>query len=63
MYRLAYLMYFRLIDNIHAPYEFSVTCLIQLFGIYRGGWFLDEQIGWHTLLLRQFISPEVLNHE
>ena len=46
---IAYLIYFRLIEEVGAPSALTVTFLIPMFGIFWGYWFLDEVIGWHTL--------------
>lgn len=47
---VAYVMYFRLIDNLGAPSALSVGYLIPLWGVFWGWLFLDETIGWNTLL-------------
>jgi len=46
----AYLLYFRLIDDVGATRALSVTFLIPVFGVLWGTLFLDEAIGWHTVL-------------
>lgn len=46
---IAYLLYFRLIEDIGAAPALTVTFLIPLFGTGFGWLFLDEAIGWHTL--------------
>lgn len=46
---VAYLIYFRLIDDIGAAPALTVTFLIPLFGTFFGWVFLDEAVGWHTL--------------
>lgn len=46
---VAYLLYFRLIEDIGAAPALTVTFLIPLFGTVFGWLFLDEAIGWHTL--------------
>ncbi len=46
---VAYLLYFRLIDDIGAAPALTVTFLIPLFGTAFGWLFLDEAVGWHTL--------------
>lgn len=46
---VAYLLYFRLIDDIGAAPALTVTFLIPLFGTFFGWLFLDEAVGWHTL--------------
>ena len=47
---VAYLLYFRLIEDIGAAPALTVTFLIPLFGTLFGWLFLDEPVGWHTLL-------------
>ena len=46
---VAYLLYFRLIEDIGAAPALTVTFLIPLFGSFFGWLILDEAIGWHTL--------------
>ena len=46
----AYLLYFRLIDDVGPTRALSVTFLIPVFGVFWGALFLDEAVGWHTLL-------------
>lgn len=46
---VAYLLYFRLIDEIGAVSALTVTYLIPVFGVLFGHIFLDEAVGWHTL--------------
>lgn len=46
---IAYLLYFRLIEDIGAAPALTVTFLIPLFGSFFGWLILDEAIGWHTL--------------
>ncbi len=46
---IAYLLYFRLIEDLGAAPALTVTFLIPLFGTGFGWFFLDEAIGWHTL--------------
>jgi drug/metabolite transporter (DMT)-like permease len=46
---VAYLLYFRLIEDIGAAPALTVTFLIPLFGTFFGWLVLDEAIGWHTL--------------
>ncbi len=46
---IAYLLYFRLIEDLGAAQALTVTFLIPLFGTGFGWFFLDEAIGWHTL--------------
>ncbi|WP_261875593.1 DMT family transporter [Vibrio rarus] len=52
---LAYLLYFRLIEDIGPPSALSVTFLIPLFGILWGYLFLDEQVGWNTAFGALFV--------
>ncbi|MCF8198665.1 MAG: DMT family transporter [Sulfuritalea sp.] len=47
---IAYLLYFRLIVDLGAASALTVTFLIPLFGILWGRLFLDEVIGWHTVV-------------
>jgi drug/metabolite transporter (DMT)-like permease len=46
----AYLLYFRLIDDVGPTRALSVTFLIPVFGVLWGTLFLGEAVGWHTLL-------------
>lgn len=46
---IAYLLYFRLIEDLGAPSALTVTFLIPMFGVFWGHLFLDEVIGWYTL--------------
>ncbi|MGI9045294.1 MAG: DMT family transporter [Burkholderiales bacterium] len=46
---IAYLLYFRLIENVGATSALTVTFLIPVFGVLWGTVFLGEQPGWHTL--------------
>lgn len=46
---VAYLLYFRLIEDIGAAPALTVTFLIPLFGTFFGWLILDEAVGWHTL--------------
>jgi len=46
---VAYLLYFRLIEDIGATPALTVTFLIPVFGVLWGAIFLDEAVGWHTL--------------
>lgn len=52
---LAYLLYFRLIEDIGAASALSVTFLVPLFGIVWGNVFLDEPVGWNTVLGAVFV--------
>lgn len=47
---VAYLLYFHLIADIGAAPALTVTFLIPVFGILWGALFLNEQVGWHTLV-------------
>ncbi|WP_428603747.1 DMT family transporter [Sedimenticola sp.] len=46
---IAYLLYFRLIQDLGAPSALTVTFLIPMFGVFWGHLFLDEVVGWYTL--------------
>lgn len=46
---VAYLLYFRLIQDIGASSALTVTFLVPVFGVLWGFLILDEQVGWHTL--------------
>ncbi len=46
---VAYLLYFRLIDELGPAPALTVTFLIPLFGVLWGSVFLGEPVGWHTL--------------
>lgn len=76
---MAYLLYFKLIEDVGAASALSVTFLIPVFGILWGYLFLDESIGWHTIVgsmlviwgtvlvtgfsLRAVLKPKVVAHE
>ena len=47
---VAYLLYFRLIQDLGAPSALTVTFLIPVFGVLWGHLVLDEAIGWSTFL-------------
>lgn len=47
---VAYPMYFRLIADVGVAPALTVSYLIPVFGIFLGVVFLDETIGWHTLI-------------
>lgn len=47
---LAYVLYFRLIDDIGPASALSVTFLVPVFGILWGHLFLGEPVGWNTLI-------------
>lgn len=46
---VAYLLYFRLVQDLGATPTLTVTFLIPVFGVLWGHLFLAEVIGWHTL--------------
>ena len=46
---IAYLMYFRLIQDVGPTKALSVTFLIPVFGVLWGALFLNEAIGWDKL--------------
>ncbi len=46
---VAYMLYFRLVQDLGATPTLTVTFLIPVFGVLWGHLFLDEIIGWHTL--------------
>jgi len=47
---IAYLLYFKLIRDEGATSALTVTFLIPIFGVLWGYLFLNEVIGWHTVL-------------
>ena len=47
---VAYLIYFRLIQDMGPISALSVTFLIPVFGIWWGVLFLEEQIDWSTII-------------
>jgi drug/metabolite transporter (DMT)-like permease len=47
---VAYLIFFKLLADIGAPSTLTVTFLIPIFGVMWGVIFLDEVVGWHTLI-------------
>jgi drug/metabolite transporter (DMT)-like permease len=47
---IAYLIYYKLIRDVGATSALTVTFLSPLFGILWGVLFLDESVGWHTLV-------------
>lgn len=47
---VAYLLYFRLINDMGATSALTVTFLIPIFGVAWGKIFLNETIGWHTII-------------
>lgn len=46
---VAYLLYFRLIQDLGPTHALSVTFLIPVFGILWGVLFLNERVGWDTI--------------
>lgn len=44
----AFILYFRLVDDIGPTGALSVAFLIPVFGVLWGVLFLDEQVGWNT---------------
>jgi hypothetical protein len=46
---IAYLIYFRLIEEVGPTSALTVTFLNPVFGILWGALFLGEVVGWHTL--------------
>lgn len=46
---IAYVIYFRLIEEVGTTSALTVTFLNPLFGILWGAMFLAEPIGWHTV--------------
>ncbi|MES2901400.1 MAG: DMT family transporter [Pseudomonadota bacterium] len=46
---VAYIIYFRLIEEVGTTSALTVTFLNPLFGILWGALFLDEVIGWYTI--------------
>ena len=47
---IAYLLYFRLIEELGAVSALTVTFLIPVFGVAWGSIFLNEAFGWHAFL-------------
>ena len=47
---IAYIIYFKLIEEVGTTSALTVTFLNPLFGILWGALFLHEAIGWHTVL-------------
>jgi len=47
---IAYILYFRLIEEVGTTSALTVTFLNPVFGILWGALFLHETIGWYTLL-------------
>lgn len=47
---IAYIIYFKLIEEVGTTSALTVTFLNPLFGILWGALFLHETIGWHTVI-------------
>lgn len=47
---VAYLIFFKLLNEIGTSSTLTVTFLVPVFGVMWGVIFLDEMIGWHTLI-------------
>ena len=47
---IAYILYFKLIEEVGTTSALTVTFLNPMFGILWGALFLHEVVGWHTLL-------------
>jgi drug/metabolite transporter (DMT)-like permease len=47
---VAYLIYFRLIQDVGPSSALTVTFLSPLFGILWGTLFLGETVGWYTIV-------------
>jgi drug/metabolite transporter (DMT)-like permease len=46
---VAYIFYFKLIEDVGTTSALTVTFLVPLFGILWGALFLHEVVGWHTI--------------
>jgi drug/metabolite transporter (DMT)-like permease len=46
---IAYILYFKLIEDVGTTSALTVTFLNPLFGILWGALFLHEVVGWHTI--------------
>jgi drug/metabolite transporter (DMT)-like permease len=46
---VAYLLYFRLIEDLGATGALTVTFLIPVFGVFWGHIVLAETVGWNTV--------------
>ncbi len=46
---IAYIVYFKLIEDVGATSALTVTFLSPVFGILWGALFLHEVVGWHTI--------------
>lgn len=47
---VAYLIFFKLLNEIGTSSTLTVTFLVPVFGVMWGVLFLDESVGWHTLV-------------
>ncbi len=47
---IAYILYFKLVEDVGPTSALTVTFLNPLFGILWGALFLHEIVGWHTIL-------------
>jgi drug/metabolite transporter (DMT)-like permease len=47
---IAYILYFRLIEQVGTTSALTVTFLSPVFGILWGALFLGEAIGWYTIV-------------
>jgi len=47
---VAYLIFFKLLNDIGTSSTLTVTFLVPVFGVMWGVLFLDESVGWHTLV-------------
>ena len=47
---IAYLLYFRLVQDVGATSALTVTFMVPVFGILWGRLFLAEEIGWYTIV-------------
>ena len=47
---VAFLIFYKLLNDIGMPSTLTVTFLIPIFGVLWGVIFLDEIVGWHTLI-------------
>ena len=47
---IAYILYFRLIEEVGTTSALTVTFLNPVFGILWGALFLGETVGWYTIL-------------
>ena len=46
---VAYLLYFRLVDDVGPTSALTVTFLVPVFGVLWGSLVLGEPVGWHTV--------------